>query len=239
MSIFAIGDPHLARNARIEKPMDVFGPAWSDHDARLAENWRRTVSPEDTVIVAGDISWALKLEEAMEDLTWLHDLPGEKVLIKGNHDLWWHGITHLNTLFSSLTFLQNSCYVAGDYVIAGARGWICPGEEYFDAQDEKIYRRELLRLSASLEAAQARLSPAGEEGPTHILGVLHYPPTDASFESSGFTDLFAEYGVREVVYGHLHGREGFRKGLQGERDGVSYRLVSLDYVDATPVPVVP
>lgn len=227
MSIYAIGDPHLSFDERVDKPMDIFGPAWDNHAQRLMENWIKTVRPEDTVIVAGDISWALSKDEAYADFEWLHSLPGQKVIIKGNHDLWWTGITRLNSLYDDVYFLQNTFFAAGDTAICGSRGWLCPGFEGYSQQDEKIYKREILRLEASLKMA----ADAGYED---IVGVLHYPPTNDKFQRSGFTELFEKYKVRNVVYGHLHGKESYSKGIKGNLNGVSYQLVSLDYLDACP-----
>ncbi|MBQ2063673.1 MAG: metallophosphoesterase [Firmicutes bacterium] len=223
MRIFIVGDLHLSNDKTIEKPMDVFGLSWKDHDLRIREDWDAVVGDEDLVIVAGDISWGLKLEEAMADLEWIHARPGRKVLIKGNHDLWWNGITKLNQLYNDIFFLQNSCYETENCIICGTRGWVCPGSEGFTDQDRKIYLRESQRLKASLDAACA-----GND--KEIIGVLHYPPTNDKMQPSAFTELFETYGVKKVFYGHLHGQEAFKKGLKGNLNGVCYDLVSLDYL---------
>ena len=223
MSIYAVGDLHLSFDPRIEKPMEVFGPEWKDHAQRLEAAWREEVKAEDTVIVAGDISWGLKLEEAMADLRFIAGLPGQKVLIKGNHDLWWTGITRLNALFPNVTFLQNSTYEAEGWFICGSRGWLCPGSDDFDPHDRVLYEREEGRLRASLQAAAQR-------GARQIIGVTHYPPTNDKMQPSAFTKLFSEAGVQMAVYGHLHGRENYRRGIRGDFCGVSYDLVSLDYL---------
>lgn len=223
MRIFIVGDLHLSNDKTIEKPMDVFGLSWKDHDLRIREDWDAVVGDEDLVIVAGDISWGLKLEEAMADLEWIHARPGRKVLIKGNHDLWWNGITKLNQLYNDIFFLQNSCYETENCIICGTRGWVCPGSEGFTDQDRKIYLRESQRLKASLDAARA-----GND--KEIIGVLHYPPTNDKMQPSAFTELFETYGVKKVFYGHLHGQEAFKKGLKGNLNGVCYDLVSLDYL---------
>ncbi len=228
MSVFAVGDPHLALHPDVDKPMDVFGPSWDHHEEQLKRNWLAAVSGEDTVIVAGDISWGMQLKEAMPDLEWLHALPGTKVLIRGNHDLWWHGITQLNRLFDDMVFLQNTCHMIGDLALCGTRGWLCPGTDGFDAQDEKVYRRELLRLEFSLKDAK-------ERGARRIIGILHYPPTNDKHHPSGFTELMSRYGVERVVYGHLHGKEKAYRGLRGSLNGVEYQLVALDQVGFGPV----
>ncbi len=226
MRTFIVGDLHLSNDPRIDKPMTVFGDAWNDHAARIREDWDARVGAEDTVIIAGDISWGLHFKEALADLEWIHERPGMKVLIKGNHDLWWTGITKLNQLYPDMYFLQNSCYGTDHALICGTRGWVCPGSEGYTAQDEKIYQRESLRLRASLTAAAARKD-------REIIGVLHYPPTNDKMQPSKFTQLFEEFGVRRVYYGHLHGKEAFRKGLKGNLNGVSYDLISLDYLNCT------
>lgn len=227
MSIYAIADLHLSFDERIDKPMDIFGSQWENHADRLKENWINTVTDEDTVIIPGDISWALVKDEAYKDIEWIHNLPGKKVITKGNHDLWWTGITKLNKLYEDVYFLQNTFYVAEGTAICGSRGWLCPGYDGFTEQDEKIYRRELLRLEASLEMAKK----AGYED---IIGVLHYPPTNDKFQKSGFTELFEKYGVKTVIYGHLHGKDSYKHGLQANYNGVNYSLVSLDYLNACP-----
>ena len=226
MSIFAIADLHLSFGDKIDKPMDVFGPNWENHAERVKEEWEKTVTSDDTVIIAGDISWALKEQDAMADLDWIHALPGEKVLIKGNHELWWMSTNRLNKLYEKgMYFVQNNFHAVGETAICGSRGWICPGTEGFSQHDEKIYARELLRLKMSLDAAQ-------NAGYTDIIGVLHYPPTNESHQPSGFTELFEKYKVRQVVYGHLHGKDIWPRGLQAVFNGVDYRLVSLDKMKA-------
>lgn len=231
MAIFAIGDLHLSLDERIEKPMDVFGISWADHDERLYANWIETVGPGDTVIICGDISWGLKLDEAMADLRFIEALPGKKIITKGNHDLWWGSVSKLNAISDDLVFLQNTAYVMDDGVaICGTRGWICPGTDGFDAHDQKIYERELMRLEMSIKDAIAG-------GATTLIVSLHYPPSNDKFQESGFTDMLTKYGVKTCVYGHLHGREAFKNGYKGSWNGVEYKLVSLDYVDATPIKI--
>lgn len=229
MSIFVIGDPHLSTSPLVDKPMDVFGSEWDDHPAALKEAWESVVMPEDTVIVAGDISWGLRFQEALPDLEWLDALPGKKVMIKGNHDLWWSGIGRLNGLFEDMYFLQNECYEAEGVFICGSRGWTCPGSDDFTEADRKIYDREILRLGYSLEAARSR---GGEDAV--IIGVTHYPPTNEKKQPSGFTDLFEKYGVKKAYYGHLHGRMNYKRGISGVLNGTCYKLISADAVGFMP-----
>lgn len=228
MNLYAIGDLHLSFDERIEKPMDIFGPRWKDHYRKLEENWREIVRENDAVIIPGDISWGLRLDEALADLEWVHNLPGKKILTKGNHDLWWMGVGKLNRLHDDMVFLQNtSIETAPGVYVCGSRGWICPGTEGFSEHDEKIYKRELLRLEFSLKEAQ-------KQNPKAVIAALHYPPTNDKMQGSGFTDLMERYGVKTCIYGHLHGKEAFKNGMQGVFNGVEYRLVSLDYLECTP-----
>lgn len=227
MNIYAIGDLHLSFDSKINKPMDVFGPEWENHTEKLKKNWMSSIKEEDVVILCGDISWGLKLEESLKDLTWIDTLPGTKVITKGNHDLWWTSIKKLNAISDRLIFLQNTAYNRNGISICGTRGWIMPGTEGFDEHDEKIYRRELLRLERSLKEAASYK-------PDKIIASLHYPPCNDRFQSSGFMELLSSYGVDTCVYGHLHGEKSFKSGFQGLRDGVKYMMVSLDYVNAVP-----
>ena len=226
MSIFAVGDLHLAFDSRIEKPMDIFGDRWKDHPQRLKEFWHENVKNDDIVIIAGDVSWGLRVDEAMADFEWLHTLAGTKIITKGNHDLWWTSVNKMNGLFDDIIFLQNHCYVVEDMdiAIAGSRGWICPGSDGFDSHDEKIFKRELIRLKFSLEEAKS-------SGAKEIIAVLHYPPTNDKHQVSEFTKMLTGYGVKTCVYGHLHGKDSFSRGFQGFLDGVEYRLISLDYLE--------
>lgn len=237
MSIYAISDLHLSFGQGVEKPMDVYGDRWYDHWRRLERNWKKGVGHTDTVIVPGDISWGLKLDEAKPDLDWVDKLPGHKVFFKGNHDLWWTGIKKLNNMYDSITFLQNDFYFAEGMYICGSRGWITPDNDDYGEQDEKVYRRELLRLEASLKAAKQSIRQEGKTG--EILGVMHYPPVSKPASFSGFQQLFEDYGVKNVIYGHIHGEEGFRNTIMGKYHGIDYRLVSLDYLNCKPALIKP
>ena len=228
MSIFAIADLHLSFSENVRKPMDVFGGEWVNHTEKLKRNWEETVSEKDTVIVAGDISWALKPDDATADLNWIRGLPGRKIFIKGNHDLWWPSTRKLNQLYDEdARFLQNNFFEADGAAICGSRGWICPWDDGFTEHDEKIYKREILRLSVSLESARSA-------GFTEIIGATHFPPAGDKQRTSGFTELFEAYGVKKVFYGHLHGEEWFKTGIRGTVNGVTYQLVSLDYLKCVP-----
>ncbi len=226
MAIFAIGDLHLAHGQH--KPMDVFGEQWANHVQRLSENWLQTVAGNDLVIVAGDISWAMQLSEALSDFAWLAKLPGTKVLIRGNHDYWWSSIGKVRSaLPPSVYALQNDHFTWEEWTICGTRGWICPGDEGFDNdQDQKIYRREVERLQLSLQSA------AGAEA-EQIICALHFPPFNRSNQPSAFSDLLEAAAVKLCVFGHIHdsGRDQIFQGLRG---GVEYHFVAADGLEFKP-----
>ncbi|SFU83322.1 hypothetical protein SAMN04487886_12033 [Clostridium sp. DSM 8431] len=228
MALYAISDLHLAFNN--DKPMDIFGEKWFKHDEKIKNNWLSKIDEKDTILIAGDISWAMKESESMADLEWIENLPGKKIISKGNHDYWWNSITKLNSKFENTKFLQNNYYVYGDYAICGSRGWICPGTDRFTEKDEKIYLRELIRLRLSLDAAK-------NAGFNKFIVMIHYPPTNEKFEESDFVKIFKEYNVEKVIYGHLHG-PALHRVLNGERDGVEYVMTSADYIDFNPVKII-
>jgi predicted phosphohydrolase len=229
MSVYAIADLHLSLSG--EKPMDIYGGEWVDHVKKTEANWRRTVGESDTVLIAGDSSWALKQKDAEIDLRWIAALPGKKVLIRGNHDLWWSSVSRLNALDPSMYFLQNTHCEAEGIAICGSRGWICPGDGNFKTEDEKIYARECRRLEMSLASAR-------EAGLDRIIVMLHFPPTNDKKERSGFVDLIRAYGASRVVYGHLHGVDVFGRSVRGYHYGAEYNLVSLDYLCCAPLRIV-
>lgn len=230
MKIYAIGDLHLSFNENIDKPMDRFGPGWEGHPTSLENAWRETVHDGDIVLLPGDISWALKIEEAMDDFDWIHNLPGMKIISKGNHDLWWNRIKYLNSLYDDIVFLQNDCFVVDgcDIVITATRGWPFPGSDEYTDHDEKIYAREIQRLRMGLEAARS----AKDDG--RIIACLHYPPSGADGRMTEFTEILEEYDVWKCIYGHLHGMPAFGRGIKGNVRGVEYSLVSFDYIGARP-----
>lgn len=223
MKIFAIGDLHLALS--MDKPMAVFGAIWENHIKQIKDQWLSTVTAQDLVIVCGDISWAMTLEEAKADLRFLHELPGQKVCIRGNHDYWWDKITLLNGLYEDIHFLQNTAYTIHSLTVCGTRGWSCPNDVNFTPKDQKIYNREVARLKLSLENAGREV--------TKIVA-MHYPPTYAGEATSLFTELLEAYQVKNVVYGHLHDELAWRDCLKGPNGGVDYHLVSGDYLQFKP-----
>lgn len=221
MALYAIGDLHLSFS--VDKPMDIFGEAWVRHEEKIKESWMAQVKESDTVLIPGDISWATGFEEAKADLQWIDDLPGTKVLLRGNHDYWWTSLKKMKEAFPKLEFLQNNFYEYESHMICGTRGWVCPNKQNFDDHDEKIYNRELIRLKLSLDSAK-------KASDKPIIVMTHYPPTNDQFEPSGFTEIYETYDVSKVIFGHLHTEVSFKSGLQGTIRGVDYQLVSSDYV---------
>lgn len=229
MAIYVIGDLHLSGSTN--KPMDIFGENWVTHSEKIKNNWTNAVGYSDTVLILGDISWAMTLDEAMVDLDYIDQLPGRKILIKGNHDYWWSSVKRLNSLYENMLFLQNDYCMVENVAICGTRGWICPNNQKFTQQDRKIYERELMRLKISFDKAV-------KDKRDNIYAITHYPPTNDKFESSGFTDIYEDYGVKKVFYGHLHGTEAFEGGLKGSFNGIEYYLASCDYLDFSPFKVI-
>lgn len=222
MKLFAVSDLHLPGNQ--DKPMDIFGGNWAGHFDKIKEDWLARVGEEDAVLIAGDISWAMALPDALTDLEKMKGLPGKKVFIRGNHDYWWSGITALRRSAPDDTFLflQNDAVRLENYVICGSRGWVCPGCTEYKAEDEKIYRREAERFRLALNEAK-KLRREGDR----LVCMIHYPPFDAKRNPSLFTELFEANGADMVVYGHLHRAAGAYPPAC-RRSGIEYRLTSCD-----------
>ena len=223
MNVYAIGDLHLSFTE--DKPMAVFGDNWEGHFEKIKKDWLEQVKDEDVVLIAGDISWAMKMENALVDLRALAPLPGKKVFIRGNHDYWWNGISKLrdNAPDDTFYFLQTDAIKIGDLVIAGSRGWTCPGCPDFSEQDEKLYLREAERFRLAL----AEADKLAEEGDRKI-ALVHFPPFHIKNENTLFTQLFEEHGVEKVVFGHIHGATYFP--LKTKIGGSEYILASCDKV---------
>ena len=227
MRLFAIGDLHLPGGD--DKPMDVFGPQWDRHFLRIQENWQKLIEDEDTVLIPGDISWAMQLEDARADLEAIGSLPGRKIICKGNHDYWWNSISRVRSILPpSITAVQHSAADLGEVVACGTRGWLIPTKETpLDAQNEKIFLREAERLRLALDAAKHM---AGEKP---LVVMMHYPPLLEAEMDTLFTSILEEYRVHTVVYGHLHGA-GIQIGYNGEHNGIRYHLVSCDSIGFCP-----
>ena len=230
MKLFAIGDLHLAGGSG--KTMDRFGEHWRNHDQKIFSAWERMVCNDDLVLVVGDTSWAMRLPDAIPDLERIGQMPGLKLLIKGNHDLWWQSQSKMSrVLHPSITIIQSSSIIVNRTAIAGTRGWVCPNDTHFEEADAKIYEREIGRLRVALGTLHGRES----EFDTLIVA-LHYPPVNSAHESSGFTDLIDEYGADVCVYGHLHG-DDITTALTGFRGKTVYHLVSADAANFAPAAI--
>ena len=208
--------------------MDVFS-GWNDYVQRLENNWRRLITDDDTVVIAGDISWAMKLEETLTDFRFIHSLPGKKLLLKGNHDYWWATKKKMDEFISvnhldSLSILFNNAFRVGEYAVCGTRGWFLENEA---PEDIKVLNREVGRLKMSLEQAKKL---GGEP-----VVFLHYPPYYRGLECSEMMDVLLEYGVKKCYYGHIHGKKNFRLAFEGEYRGINFRLISGDKVEFVPV----
>ncbi len=222
MTVYAISDLHLS--AVDNKSMDVFGEKWRGHFDKISDDWRLRAKPEDVILIAGDISWAMRLNDARPDIDSICALPGRKVLIKGNHDFWHGSLARTReALTGEAYFLQNDSVSIGDFAFAGSRGWKQKSDSDFSADDAKIYAHELMRLEASLKSA--------EKG-KRLIGLMHFPPFSAQREATEFTRLFSEYGAETVVYGHVHGKALYQSDYSDiEIDGVRYMETSCDYTD--------
>ena len=238
MSLYAIGDLHLHFQSELKAPGQLHGAVWQNHETVFLENCRRMILPTDTLVLVGDHSWGRNLAECEQDLAYICALPGKKVLLRGNHDMFWDAkkTEALNRLYEGrLFFLQNNFCAYEDYAIVGTKGFTFEGPFYLDgkgritgwdkeaqAHAEKIAARELERLRASFEAARA-------DGFRQFIMFLHYPPTNILERDSGFTRMAEEYGARQVIYAHCHGSQRFFDSIQGAYNGVRYSLVSGDF----------
>ena len=224
MSIYTIGDLHLSLGT--DKPMDIF-PGWDGYLQKLEDNWRRLVRDGDTVVVPGDISWAMGLPASLADFTFIHQLPGKKILLKGNHDYWWTTKNKMDNFLAehgldSIAILSNNSFLVEGVNICGSRSWFFEDQSENDA---KIRNREIGRLNLSLQSAVP-----GHE----IIAFLHYPPLYRDFLSQETVDLLRQYGVKRCYYGHIHSK-GIQYAFNGVYDGIDFQLVSCDGVGFCPV----
>lgn len=227
MALYAIGDLHLCLGA--PKPMDVFGGVWNGYMEKLREGLS-VIGPDDTTVLLGDLSWALSLGEAKADFSWINEIPGRKIILKGNHDYWWSTAKKFyafckENAFSEQWILNNNHYEYENYAICGTRGWFFE-EERSGAQDEKVFRRELIRLEASLKSAEEM----------EKVVFLHYPPRYKGYTCNEILELLEKYKVRQCFYGHLHGGS-HKLACEGLWNGTEFRLVSADYLNFHPYKV--
>lgn len=226
MALFAIADLHLSFGT--DKPMDVF-PGWDNYTERLKENWDRIVTEEDTVVIAGDISWAMSLQESLADFRFIHERPGKKLILKGNHDYWWSTRTKMENFFSENGFfdigiIHNSAFVVGDIAVCGTRGWMYNSAS---PEDLKIISREAGRLEASILEAEKLLKKP--------LVFLHYPPVYDSFVSREILSVLQAHGIHRCYFGHIHGQAAIKKAYIGDFEGIDLRLIACDSVHFCPV----
>ena len=225
MALYAIGDLHLSFSSN--KPMDVFGGGWENYIEKIELGFSQ-LSPDDTCVLCGDSSWAMSLDESLADFRFIEALPGKKVILKGNHDYWWTTVTKMKSFFvdnsiTGIDFLHNNCYFYEDTAICGTRGWISESELDL-AHNAKVMHREASRLRASLSAAG---------GAADILCFFHYPPRYKNAVCEEMIDVLNEFSIKKCWYGHIHS-QGRRFAVQGIVDGVSYNLISADFVDFVP-----
>ncbi|MBQ5607703.1 MAG: metallophosphoesterase [Oscillospiraceae bacterium] len=224
MALYAIGDLHLCLGA--PKPMDIFGGAWIGYMEKLKAGIS-VIGPEDTTVLLGDLSWALDLENAREDFAWIDKIPGRKIILKGNHDYWWSTVSKFYKFcgengFSQQWILNNNHYEYNGYAICGTRGWFFE-EERGDVHDQKVFKRELIRLEASLKSA----------GDLQKIVFLHYPPRYKGYTCDEILELLYRYDVRQCFYGHLHGAS-HGLAMEGQWDGIEYRLLAADRLNFQP-----
>lgn len=227
MSIYAISDLHLS--IAKPKPMDIFGDIWQGHHERIAAAWDAAVSPEDTVLIAGDHSWALRLDEAMPDLEYIAQRPGKKILIRGNHDYWWRreATNRIQSKIDPSMYLMHGRGIVVDNTgITGTRGWRLEDIDGAESGDARVMKRELMYLERGLQEIPETVD--------RKIVMLHYPPFNSDMEPNEFADLLQAYNVDILVYGHIHGGAY----LEGDINGIQYRLVSVDHTDFKPVVIV-
>ncbi|MDO4477580.1 MAG: metallophosphoesterase [Lachnospiraceae bacterium] len=227
MALYAMGDFHLAH--AVDKNQEIFGPEWTDYVRRIDENCRRLLTEDDTLVICGDHSWGRRMEECTQDLAYIEALPGRKILLRGNHDMFWEAkkTAALNKMFEGrLHFLQNNYYAYGDYALVGTKGYCWEGLDSID-HFLKIRKREVHRLRDSITQAKA-------DGYERFIIFLHYPPTSIGEEASPFTELAEQCGAEKVIYAHCHGAPRWHDSLMGDVRGVDYRLVSSDYRQFVP-----
>ncbi len=223
MKVFAISDLHLSINSN--KPMNIFGPVWENYLDKIEQSWNKLVSDDDVVLISGDISWAMKLNDAIPDLNYISQFKGKKIILRGNHDYWWSSISGVRSVLKQNMFaIQNDAIKIGDTIFCGTRGWTVPETTHKTPDDEKIYNREVIRLGLSLQDAK-RLQQNNEK----IIVMMHYPPFNSKMEDNEFTNLIEQYGVKTVVYGHLHSYDKKQKLIVYKND-VKYYLTSCDLI---------
>ena len=225
MALFVLGDTHLSLGA--SKPMDIF-PGWNDYVERLEKNWRKFIKPEDTIVLAGDISWAMRLTDTRKDFEFLQSLPGQKIIMKGNHDYWWNTVSKMKRMTdNAFEFIFNSALSVENIALAGTRGWIPETSKKITEEDKVIILREQGRLERSLIEAE-------KFNCEKIFAILHYPPFDEQRRPTKMMEIMKSHGVTDCIYGHIHGKQNFNN-LPKELEGIQLHLTSSDYLDFKPL----
>lgn len=235
MSLYAIADLHLDIKG-VGKSMEIFGNRWRDYTYKIKKNWTKLITENDTVVISGDVSWALNLNEAEEDLKWIDTLPGEKIILKGNHDFWWATNTKMSKFLTeknikSIKILNNNAFETEDYIVCGSRGWFTDKSMQTSAQDvdySKIINRELIRLKMSFDCAKKLKEESGKE----IIAFLHFPPVWGDFRCDEIIKLINEYNIKKCYFGHIHGAYSVSPSFF--EDGIEFKLISGDYLDFIP-----
>lgn len=245
MSLFVLSDTHLSISDN--KPMDIFGARWSGYTEKLKKRWNSLVTPDDTVVIAGDISWAMSHTGALEDLKFIENLNGKKIIGRGNHDYWWTSLTKLNKLcadnaLSSISFLYNNAYSIEDFIVCGSRGWYIDQTNKNmpeEADYKKIVAREAIRLELSLtEAEKLRAAEFERDGVMReILVFLHFPPDFRGYVCNEIVEVLKRFNVKRCYYGHIHGVYDVPRSEVS--DGIRYTLTSADFLDFYPLPILP
>lgn len=227
MAIYVISDPHLSFG--VDKPMNIFS-GWENYENRLSDNWYNLVSATDTVVIPGDISWAMNIEEALPDLRFINELPGNKILLKGNHDLWWPTSNKLSAFLkdndlNTIKFIFRNAYLIENIAVCGTRSW------FYDSSEpkEKVFTRELMRLETSIAAAS-------EYNPEEIVAFLHYPPIFSGMIVDEVVEILKRFNVKRCYYGHIHGKNIFN-AFNGDYEGIKFKLVSADALSFKPIKI--
>ena len=236
MAVFVISDLHLDTVTN-EKSMEIFGNRWQNYIEKIKNNWSRLITQTDTVIIPGDISWALTIDESVPDLKWIDSLPGKKIIMKGNHDFWWATVSKLNKAFcensiSTIDILYNNALEVENFILAGSRGWfvdksVQPAKSV-TVDHEKIINREVIRLKLSLDAAKRIQETTGKE----IIAFFHFPPVWRDFECTEILDVLKEYNISRCYFGHIHGC--YTQSAVFTKDNIEFRMISADFIDFIP-----
>ena len=224
MAIYVIADLHLSFSQ--DKPMSIFGENWEGHSEKIKNNWITKVKPEDTVVLPGDFSWAMYLQDTYKDFEYLNSLPGKKLLLKGNHDYWWTTVTNMRNFleenkFKNIDFIYNNSYLVENKILTGTRGWNLLDTE----NSSKMIKRESIRLQLAIEDGIKKYGDDKE-----IIVFMHYPPISNTNKKSEFLKILKQYDIKRCYYGHLHGKS-HQDAVEGIVDGIEFKLISADYLN--------